>query len=79
MNIDEIKIKLEALNIELKPADRDEIARALATMQSDQPSDFSSASVVTALEQKLYQETDWRKRAQLAAQIISLKLSTDGY
>jgi len=76
MNSEELKIKLEELEI---PSDKiDEVVNMFESKQKEE-SDQGAGKItnrdeVIELQNELSNEKDWRKRASLSARIISLGL-----
>jgi len=76
MNSEELKIKLEELEI---PSDKiDEVVNMFESKQKEE-SDQSAGKItnrdkIIELQNELSNEKDWRKRASLSARIISLGL-----
>jgi len=76
INNEELKIKLEELGIESDKID--EVVVFLESnkdIESDVKQRGTNVDKVIELKQQLIDETDWRKRASIAAALISLDLS----
>ena len=76
MNSEELKIKLEELEI---PSDKiDEVVNMFESKQKEESDQcagkITNRDEVIELQNELSNEKDWRKRASLSARIISLGL-----
>jgi len=74
MNKDEIRTVLEEVGVE-KDKLEEAVEAVSASREQEQPAEnMSREATEIALKCKLDSETDWRKRAAIAARIISLNL-----